>query len=197
VVASGSTLSLHDLEQLPRDGRRWDVVFGRVIEMPPAWPESSRVAAELIIHLGVFVRHQSLDCVVFGSDAGFLLAEPAGPGEPPTLVSPDASVVERARLPADTPPGFWLVVPDLAVEVVSPSDRWRDVEDKIAAYLQAGVRLLWVLDPRTQSATIYAPGRSPRTLRAPDDVLDGGEVLPGFQVALRELFRDPRRASST
>jgi Uma2 family endonuclease len=197
VVASGSALSLQDLEQLPRDGRRWDIVFGRVIEMPPAWPESSRVAIQLAFHLESFRRQRGLDCVVFGSDAGFLLSERAEPGEPPTLVSPDASVVQRARLPVDKPPGFWLVVPDLAVEVVSPSDRWRDVEDKIQAYVQAGVRLLWVLDPRTQSATIYAPGRPPRTLRAPDDVLDGGEVLPGFQVALRELFSDPRTAPST
>jgi len=195
VVASPSAPSLRDLERLPRDGRRWDVVLGRVIEMPPAWPESSRVAAELIVQIGVFVRQHGPDVVVFGADAGFRLDEPAEPGETPTLVSPDVSVIQRARLPADAPPGFWLVVPDLAVEVVSPSDRWRDVEDKIAAYRQAGVRLLWVLDSRTRSATVYAVGAPARTLRTRADVLDGADVLPGFQVALGQLFGASPEAS--
>jgi Uma2 family endonuclease len=188
MVATDAASAIQELERLPRDGRRWDVVQGRVIEMPPAWPESSRVAAQLAFQLEAFRRQRGLDCVVFGADAGFRLNEPTETSEPPTLVSPDVSVVERARLPADRPPGFWFVVPELAVEVVSPSDRWRDVEDKIAAYQQAGVPLLWVLDPQTQSVTVYAAGQPARTLRAPDEVLEGGAVLPGFHVSLRELF---------
>lgn len=189
MVATRGVLSFRELEQLPRDGRRWDVVFGRVIEMPPAWPESSRVAMQLAFRLEAFRRERGLGYVVFGADAGFRLDAPTDPAQTPTLVSPDVSVVERRRLPGDTPPGFWVVVPDLAVEVVSPSDRWRDVEDKVAAYLNAGVRLLWVLDPLTHSATVYtAGGEQPRTLRAPGDVLDGGGVLPGFRVSLGELF---------
>jgi Uma2 family endonuclease len=190
VAATSSGITLRDLENATRDGRRIDVIFGRVIEMPPAWPESSRVGVVVAYYLEAFRRQHAPDYVVFGADAGFIVREAPSPDELPVLVSPDASLVQRAKLPTGKPRGFWVLVPDLAVEVNSPSDRWRDIEDKIAAYQEAATPLLWVIDTLSQSATVYAAGQPARTLRNADDVLDGGSVLPGFQVTLGEIFSE-------
>ena len=85
------------------------------------------------------------------------------------------------------PEGFGDVVPDLAVEVLSPDDRPRQVLDKVGEYLQAGVRLVWVIDPRRERAVAYRSLTDVTNLGL-DDNLDGGEVLPGFSVRLREVF---------
>ena len=182
---------LDALERTPRDGCRRDLVKGRIIEMPPAWPRSSRAGVVLTFYLELFCREHRLPYTVFGADAGLTIAEPAAPGLPPTVVSPDASVVANAKLPPGDPPGFWSVVPDIAVEVLSPSDPWRDVQDKIDAYLEAGVPLLWIVDARSQSVSVYAPGQPTRTLRHQDDVLDGGAVWPDFRLRLRDIFERP------
>jgi Uma2 family endonuclease len=182
---------LDELERSPKDGHRRDLVRGRLIDMPPAWRESSRVAFEIAFHLRLFIGEHHLPMSVAGADAGIRIAEPRGPGLPPEIVSPDAQVVADSKLPPDMPPGFWPLVPDIAVEVLSPSDRWRDVQDKIDAYMDAGTPLLWIVDPRRQMATVYRPGQPPLTLRKLDDILDGGDVLPGFGVTLREVFERP------
>ena len=85
------------------------------------------------------------------------------------------------------PEGFGDVVPDLAVEVLSPEDRARYVLDKVGEYLQAGVRLVWVVDPKRERAVAYRSLTDVTNL-GPDDLLDGGEVVPGFSVRLREVF---------
>jgi Uma2 family endonuclease len=184
---------LEELERSPDDFHRRDLVRGRLIDMPPAWYRSSRVAFTIAYQLELFIREHHLPMTVAGADAGIRIAEPKAPGLPPEVVSPDASVVSNDKLPPDMPPGFWSFVPDIAVEVLSPSDPWRDVQDKIDAYMDAGTPLLWIVDPRRHMATVYRPGQSPVTLRDLDDVLDGADVLPGFGVTLREVFDRPTR----
>jgi Uma2 family endonuclease len=179
---------LEELERSPKDGHRRDLVRGRLIDMPPAWRQSSRVAFVIAYHFEAFIRGHKLPYSVAGADAGIQIAESPGPGLPPEIVSPDAQVVANHKLPPDLPLGFWPLVPDIAVEVMSPSDRWRDVQDKIDAYMDAGTPLLWIVDPRRQTAMVYRPGQPPLTLRDLDDVLDGADVLPGFGVTLREVF---------
>jgi Uma2 family endonuclease len=179
---------VEELERSPKDGHRRDLVRGRLIDMPPAWRESSRIAFLIGVHLHQFIREHHLPMSVAGADAGIRIAEPPAPGLPPEIVSPDAHVVAIRKLPPDKPPGFWPFVPDIAVEVMSPSDRWRDVQDKIDAYMDAGTPLLWIVDPRRQMATVYRPGQPQLTLRDLNDTLDGADVLPGFSVTLREIF---------
>ena len=79
------------------------------------------------------------------------------------------------------------LAPDLAVEVLSPSDRMADALAKIAMYLDAGVRLVWLVDPASQTVSIFRPDAIPTKLAA-DEILDGGEVLPDFAVAVVEIF---------
>lgn len=81
----------------------------------------------------------------------------------------------------------YTIVPDLVVEVVSPNDKYSEVGEKVELYLRDGVRMVIVLDPQTRQAVVYAPGKQPQHL-AGDDVLDGGEAIPDFQIVLSKLF---------
>jgi Uma2 family endonuclease len=103
--------------------------------------------------------------------------------------SPDASFVARGRFPEDrVPEGFADVPPDLAVEVLSPDDRPRAILDKVGEYLQAGVRLVWVIDPKAGRAVIYRSLTDVRELKGTED-LDGEDVLPGFRCSLGEILK--------
>ena len=92
-----------------------------------------------------------------------------------------------ARHEAAIATGYIPEVPALVAEVISPSDRRRDVDEKVADYLAGGAHLVWLLRPSTRSVEVHRPDAEPRTI-GPDGVLDGGEVLPGFSVPVRRLF---------
>lgn len=79
------------------------------------------------------------------------------------------------------------LVPDLVVEVISPSERPGQITTKLFTYLDAGVRIVWLVDPEAQTVTVHAAGESPRTLTT-DDEINGGDVLPGFSVPIAAFF---------
>ena len=79
--------------------------------------------------------------------------------------------------------------PDLAVEIRSPGDRQREIDERVADYLRAGTSLVWIVDPRKRTVVVRVAGAEDRTLTEADH-LDGGDVLPGFRVAVREVFED-------
>ena len=83
--------------------------------------------------------------------------------------------------------GFRPGAPDLAVEVMSPGDTKREVADKVAEWLEAGAAMVWVVDPKLRAVTVYRPFTDSVTLTA-GDTLDGGDVVPGFQIAVSEIF---------
>lgn len=87
---------------------------------------------------------------------------------------------------------IWSVVPALAVEVLSPSNTAAEIDRKIAELFELGTRLVWVIDPPTESAAVYTRGKKPKRV-GPGDVLDGGKVLPGFRLPLSDLFAAVRR----
>jgi Uma2 family endonuclease len=103
-----------------------------------------------------------------------------------TVRAPDVGFVSKARLPAGLPKGYIPFAPDLAVEVVSPNDKAAEIQTKIGEYLRYGVRLIWVLYPDNQSIVVHTK-EGARTLTV-DDTLDGGDVLPGFSLPVRDLF---------
>lgn len=179
------TTKLWTVEELERNGApegRWELIDGELVEMSPSGERTSSAAVTIIVRLDPFVRSHGLGRV-YGPDGGFVLF----PGRRLVRV-PDVAFVRTDRLPAEADRDrFSRLAPDLAVEVISPTDRMPDVLAKIAMYLEAGVRLVWLVDPRARTVAVHAPGQEVRFLDVGDD-LDGGDVLPGFRVAVADLF---------
>jgi Uma2 family endonuclease len=164
------------------DGTWFDLVRGRLIRVSPSVPRSNEVAAELIMRIGVHVRPNRLGRFG-GSEGGFKLTS-----NPDTVRAPDVWFVRAERVPSGRMPrNFFDGAPDLAVEVLSPTDRSGDVWRRVGEYLDAGARLVWVLDPDTEAAVAFRPGEMPAIISA-DGELDGENVLPVFKVRLRDLF---------
>ena len=166
-----------DLLAQPADGYKRELVDGE-IRLSPGGARHSRVSLRIAARLDASVSGRAY---AFDSSMGFRL--PGG-----NVRSPDASVVLADRLPGGpSSDDFASVAPDLAVEVVSPGDRRRHVLDKVGEYLDSGVRLVWVIDPRQSRATVFRSLTQAREI-GPDDYLDGADVLPGFRCRLGDLF---------
>jgi Uma2 family endonuclease len=173
------------IKQLEREGApegRFELIDGELVEMSPSSTDASSIAALFITFVGMHVIPQKLGVMV-GADGGFAVFS----GQE-TVRVPDAAFVSTERLPLpDQRHGFWQLAPDIAIEVVSPSDRMRDVVAKALMWLEAGSRLVWVVHPSTRSITVYESGRDPWTL-GEHDILTGGNVLPDFQMPVHEIF---------
>ncbi len=167
---------------LPDDGFRYELVAGELQMMSPAGFEHGVVVSRLGRRLGDFIEENALGETT-GAETGFLIAT-----NPDTVLAPDLAFVRANRiLDKDLPRTYWPGAPDLAVEVKSPNDRAAEVLIKVGRWLAAGSQAVWMIDPVTRTAVVHtAKGPSP-TLRA-SDLLEGGEVVPGFRCLLRELF---------
>lgn len=111
--------------------------------------------------------------------------------DPTKVRKPDVSFIQASRLSAsERPTGHCQIAPDLAVEVVSPNDLFEDVSRKVEEYLAAGVRLVWVIDPKAERVFIYRHDES-ATILTNKDSLDGEDVVPGFLCAIADLFKPP------
>jgi Uma2 family endonuclease len=171
-----------ELCTLPDDGFRYELVRGEVRRMPPAGSEHGAVVMNLGSPLHAFVRSHDLG-VVLGAETGFKIAS-----DPDTVRAPDLAFVRCERIPeSGIPSGFWLGAPDLAVEVISPSDTYTEVEEKVHDWLKAGTRMVLVLNPRTRTVTIYTFSTIVVQLTE-SDTLTGGEVLPAFTCQVSGLF---------
>ncbi len=150
--------------------------------MPPTGMQHGQIASRLNQRLAAYVEIHNLG-VVFTAEAGFRLTQ-----HPDTVRAPDVAFIARGRIPAEgVPTGYWPGAPDLAVEVVSPSDRFDDVIEKVAEYLAAGTRLVWVIQPRTHTVTVYRASGEVRLLRGHEE-LSGEDVIPGFACPVSALF---------
>jgi Uma2 family endonuclease len=173
-------MTADELLHMEDDDWRYDLIEGELIRMPPASGDHGFTGSELHGHIWTYVRRNQLG-KVYGAETGFYISR-----DPDTVLGPDVAFVRADRAPARSP-RFVELAPDLAVEVRSPSERRGQIEAKVAHYLAAGVRLLWYVDPRRQTITIYRPAHEPRTLGIGDE-LDGEDVLPGFRLPLAEVF---------
>jgi len=146
----------------------------------PPGANHGRVAMRLGRRIADHVEAHGLG-TAYAAETGFLLSR-----SPDTVRAPDAAFVRAGRPP--TPErGYYRGAPDLAVEVLSPDDRPGYVREKVAEWLEAGARAVWVVDPRKRTVTVHDLGREPRTL-GKGDMLRAGDVLPGFAIAVREIF---------
>jgi Uma2 family endonuclease len=169
-----------EFSQHPEWGR-CELRRGRVIPLSPPKRKHGILVARLAARLSTFVEARKLGAVV--AESGMLTAR-----GPDSVRGPDVSFISTARLAkSDETHGYSDVPPELCIEVVSPSDTWSELSEKVGEYLAAGVDVVWVVDPQLGQVHVYAKGQPPRILKG-QDVLDGGTVLPGFTLALSDLF---------
>lgn len=180
MTTATKTYTLDEFAALPGDGKRYELVKGELIEMPPAGEEHGAIEGNTLGYLWAYNQQQNLGRV-YTSDTTFILDQ-----EKQTARLPDVSFVAKERVVRT--PGFVPFAPDLAVEVVSPNDLWSEIDDKIEEYLQAGVRLIWIIYPRRQVVYVYRAGSSNRQTLQLNDELDGEDVLPGFKLKVSALF---------
>lgn len=163
------------------DPKRYELVRGVPRVSGPTGGVHGRVAMKLGGRLDEQVTRLGLGTVLV--EAGYVLER-----APDTVRGPDVSFVSSTRLPPDRiPEQFIPGPPDLAVEILSPGDRWSETEEKVADYLAGGARLVWLVDPRERRVTVRYPDRPPRVL-TDRDILDGEDVVPGFALDLAGLF---------
>jgi Uma2 family endonuclease len=170
-----------ELLAMPDDGLRRELVDGEVLVTPPPGEEHAVVAAEILISLGNHVRSAGLGRV--HTEGGFRISS-----TPDTVLAPDVAFVSSERIEqVPIRKGYRTGAPDLAVEVVSPSDSFSDVEAKVARWLAAGCRMVVVVNPARRAATVYRSLSEVRLLTE-NDALQGGDVVPGWTLPLRDLF---------
>ena len=177
-----SALSAEHLLAMPDDGWRYELVEGELHRMPPAGRQHGRVTMNFAWRLAQFVRERSLG-VVFAAETGFLLHR-----NPDTVRAPDVAFVNAARSANPEPQeGFFSGAPDLAVEVVSPSDTFTEVEDKVFQWLGAGAAAVLVLNPSRRNASLYR-SKDDFRLFSEGETLDLSFVVPGFSIPVSEIF---------
>ena len=167
---------------LPDDGRRTELVRGRIIELTRPTFVHGTVCAEIAFALLTWVKERNLGRIVT-NDTGILTQR-----DPDTLRGADVAYYSFASMPKELiPKKYPHVPPDLVIEVRSPSERQWDIDTKVAENHNLGVPVVCVIDPEPQTARLYYPGQPDKTL-GPDDELTFPECLPDFRVLVRSLF---------
>lgn len=182
MVAKTQLVTAEELLDMPDDGFEYELVRGELRKMAPAGSRHSVSGIDMATSLNIHVKANNLGRV-FGSDGGFLLAR-----DPDTVRAPDVAFVRRERVEAiGIMSGYWPGPPDLAVEIISPNDRYTEVYEKVDEWLAAGTRMVVVVNPRNRTATVRVAGMNPVILNV-GDTLDGGDVVPGWRMPVADIF---------
>jgi Uma2 family endonuclease len=175
-------MTADELLALPRDEFRYELVNGELKKMSPAGHYHGRVTIRLTLPIAQHVREHRLG-EVYAAETGFKLGS-----NPDTVRAPDIAFIRQQRVAeVGETKGFWPGAPDLAVEVLSPDDTIAEVEEKVSEWLTAGTRQVWVVSAKLRTVTVY---RSPVDILVltEKDLLDGGDLFPDFQIAVKEIF---------
>lgn len=185
-------LPLTEWQRIYEEDGAFELIDGEIVPVhPPKWTHSkqanrlafaiNRVAlpnelGEAFVETAFVLPDTDLSDWVKGSrvpDVLFITAERL------TAYEAQGEIVDDAPL---------MLVPDLVVEIISPNDKYTDVQTKVARYLRDGVNIVWLIDPQTQTVTVHTAGSDTATIRRADDPLDGGAIIPGFAVGVGTLF---------
>ena len=173
-------MTLEDLERLPDDGNKYEVSEGELIVMPPPKSLHSLVASRMIELL--LVAGKQIEGRRVLAEAGYVLSR-----DPLTVREPDVSVVSKERILSTDEDGYFERAPELAMEVVSPSDSAQDLEVKVQRYLRYGAKQVWIVYPKAKRVHVYRAEGAPQILEE-SETLEGADVLPGFSVKVADLF---------
>jgi Uma2 family endonuclease len=169
-----------ELAELPDDGRKYELIEGELIEMPPPDPihgvRQARLAQQFLNYADRYGGQVT-------GEAGFILHI-----DPDTVLAPDVTYTRPERLPAGTGRGFGAYAPNVAAEIDSPSSRPSERRRKLRAYHRAGTQIVLFINDERRTVTVeHADGRS--EVLEEGDVFDGGDVMPGFRLPVMEFFR--------
>lgn len=168
------------ISDLPENRDRiLELIEGEIVEKMPTNPYCSALATLIAYFMNGHVIEHDLGYVT-GADGGYNISEE-------NSFAPDVGFISKTRQPELPRRGYNPIPPDLAVEVISPSDSYSDVSKKVATYLRNGTQMVWVFDPVAELVAVHTPDGA-KTL-GKDDVLDGGDVLPGFKLPIKNIFR--------
>ena len=178
-------MTADELLAKPPDGFVYELIKGELIKVsPPPGHEHGLVTMNIAGPLFEYVKAKNLGNV-YAAETGYLLEQ-----DPDTVRGADVSFVSRNRIENAKPvKGYWKGAPDLAVEVISPSDTVGRIEGKVAEWLESGTRMLWVVSPKMRTVTVYR-SLTEIAILTDKDTLDGGDVVPGFRISIAEIFAE-------
>ena len=201
MAGTRQNITADELFAMGRDDQRYELWYGRLRQRdypyefvdvdgdgelpvtPPPGYRHGQIQVALGANLREHAREHDLGSVVV--EAGFLLER-----DPILVRAPDVAFVSKERMQEEGPPSkYWPGPPDLCAEVVSPSDTYRAVQQKAGDWIRHGVRMVLVIEPEQRTVAVHRPGQDVRIL-SEDDTLTGGDVVPGFELSIRELFED-------
>jgi Uma2 family endonuclease len=175
-------MTADELLVMPNTRFGYELIRGKLKEYMPTGMLHGIIATKIGSHLSFFVEENDLG-VVLAAETGFNIFQ-----NPDTVRAPDSAFVSKEKLKKyGFTEKFFPAAPDLAVEVVSPSDRKKDIESKVRDYLEAKVKLVWIIYPKNKVVAVYRQNNIVSILRE-SDTLEGEDVLPNFQLSLEKLF---------
>ena len=180
-MSSAALVTADELVQLRIPDKHVELVRGVLVVREPAGSTHGLVAMRLGAELAVYVKRAGAGGV-FAAETGFQLTT-----DPDTVRAPDIAFVRHERMPPPDATGYPALAPDLVVEVLSPGDRPGEVLAKVADWLSAGTRLVWVVEPQRHLARVYRYDGS-ETIVPADGALEGEDVLPGFSCPLASIL---------
>lgn len=186
-VPDRGPMTAGELLQLPDDGWRYELVDGVLVRMPPPGYKHGQIVGRLARRLGIYAEVHGLG-EVLGAETGFLLSRPRAPD---TVLAPDVAFIRTEHVPPSNAPDlekYLRLAPDLVAEVASPDQYRPEMTAKARVYLDAGVRLVWIVWPAARTVDVWRPGGdAPTATLGVGGALDGLDVLPGFSYPLAEL----------
>ena len=178
------TITSDDLLDLPKDGFRYEIVRGELRKKMPSGILHALIAGRIAGLLSGFIRQRRLG-EILTAEPGFKLSL-----TPETLRVPDVSFMRMDKfLQIKNLDKFYSGAPNLAVEVISPSETFQDEQEKIEDYLASGVEMIWIVRPKQTTITVYRPQHELTVLRIGDS-LDGADVIPGFTCSVEDILGD-------
>jgi Uma2 family endonuclease len=164
----------------PLDGSQQELVRGVIISTPLPGARHGACCARIVWHVGGYAEDHNLG-VTASNNSGVILAR-----DPDTVRAPDVAFWKHEKLP-EIPSGYADVAPDLVIEVISRTDRFALIQQKVNDYLEKGIRLIWVVDPEDRSLTFFHGEGKPIILNE-NDTVTGADVLPGFMCRVADLL---------
>ena len=176
-ILPGMKITEGELLRLPKDGRKWELVDGRLKEVPTKF-EHDQIIFRLLMLLGPYMMDQG---GISTGQAGFRMT--GG-----NIRVPDISFTRKARLPGgQVPNDFGNVAPDLCIEIISPSEERADMARKVREYFAGGAEQVWHIFPEAEQIVVFTSPTETQTFSA-DDIIDAGGILPGFSCRVGDIF---------